>query len=165
MKACHYVLCSSVPPLPRTPQLLESQKGCGLPPAGQHCCSPSRSLSAPALLPAPPPPTHPCVQTGACGEPEGTHCHVEPGALGTAGAWGCDLWPWGQHPESSPPELTGQWGGEPPASLVFCACQSCCELVLSPQPDTMSPVTLHPGVPTDRAAPPSIHDCAAAGQV
>lgn len=86
-------------PPPHLPSSWSPRRGLG--------CLLQASIAVGLCAPTPPchsPTTHHCVQAGACGELEGRLCHMEPGALGTAGAWGWVPWPWGQPPESSTPD-------------------------------------------------------------
>lgn len=159
MKVCHRGLCSSVPPPSPHPRHTEGPGADSCRPA---LLQPQEEPLRPRLL-SPPPHDHPCVQASACGEPEGRLCHMEPAALGTAGAsvragaGTCVLWPRGQRPESS----TAGWGGGAESHWPgWCSVHVRAGAAVSwPVPPAWHRVPSDPcsqGT-EDRAAPPSSH--------
>lgn len=157
------------PPAP-PPQLLESQKGCGLPPAGQHCCSPSRTRRPHSPLPLPHNPSlraggrlqragGKALPYGARGPGDCRSLGLGPVAMGAAPRILHSRHSLGSGVESHWPGLcslhvTGR------ATVSWSVPPAWHHVLSHPAPSV--PDSL---VTEDRAAPPSIHDCAAPGQV
>ena len=151
------------------PRLLRCRLGCWLPPCRQTLLQPGQES------PAPPRPIGACRRVPAASW-RGRLCHMEPGAPGTmgscaqAGAGTCAPWPWGQPPASpaSGTRWAAGWKATDWARVPHTSAPEQLGASWSPQPSTMSPVTLCPRVPDcqvmeDGAAPPSIPACAAPG--